>query len=126
MKKLNEIINESMEYILFGETEELKNLRLQYLHSSIKSVEKNDVGCFVEYKVSNDTTIKMKNCYIGDVFLYCEHLESPIGIILFIENGFINTLEFYTYGDDIMPDEYENYRFSYGNDNVRDYSSYIS
>lgn len=125
MKNLNEIINEAMEYLLSGDTDELKNLRLQYLHSTIMSIEKDDVGCFVEYKISNDTAIKIKNCYIGDVFLYCAHLDSPIGIILFIENGFINTLEFYTYGDDIMPDEYGNYRFSYGDNNIRDYSSYI-
>lgn len=126
MATLNEIILEAMNFVLAGETSILSILREQYENSVISSVEKSLVGCFTEFSVNDNVKkIKPENAYIGDVFLESKQIPLGMGIILFIENGVISMLEFYTHGDDILPDVFEDHEFVYGN-GKRDFTSYLS
>ena len=126
MTSLNDIIKQAMEFVLSGDTEILKILRNQYYKSIITNIEKSSVGCFTEFKIIGEIQkINPQNAYIGDVYLESEQLESRMGIILFIENGIISMLEFYTYGDDILPNGFESYKFVYEN-GKRDFNSYLS
>ena len=126
MALINEIIRGAMEFVLTGDTPALEVLRNQYKKSTITSIDKSSVGCFVEFKVDdNIKKIEPQNAYIGDVFLELEQNTSSIGVILFIENGVISMLEFYTHGDDMFPDTFENYQFIYANDK-RDFNTYMS
>lgn len=125
MVTLEQIIDETMDVVLSGDTTILNILQNQYKTSSITNIEKSPVGCFVEFEISgNATKIDKKSAYIGDVFIECEQLNSEIGVILFVEEGVISMLEFYTYGDDEMPERFEKYRFYYEN-GQRDLETYI-
>lgn len=126
MTSIDEIIKKAMQFILTGDTLILKILREQYKNSIITKIDKSPVVCFVEFDVINNSPkIEPKNSYIGDVFLESSQVPLGVGTILYIENGVISMLEFYTYGDDILPDIFFDFKFVYCN-GKRDFNTYLS
>lgn len=126
MTTLYDLIDQAMKFVLTGDTAVLSDLREQYKNSVVSNIEKSPVGCFVNFSINNNTKkANIKNAYIGDVFLESKQIPLGMGVILFIEDGFISMLEFYTYGDDVLPDVFVDYRFVYGN-GERNFNSYLS
>ena len=94
--------------------------------SIITKIDKSPVGCFAEFEIINNTQkTEPQNFYIGDVFLESTQVPLGIGIILYIENGLISMLEFYTYGDDVLPDVFTNFKFVYCN-GKRNFNTYLN
>lgn len=125
MTTLNEIICKTMNFVLAGNTTELNILRMQYEAVTNIKIDKSSVGCFVDFEIDrNVTKVEIEHAYIGDVFIQSCQTTQNIGIILFIEEGIISMLEFYTYGDDVFPDIFDNYELVYQN-GKRDFKTYI-
>ena len=127
MNSFLKIIDETMTFVLKGETDVLHILRNQYQNSIIKRIDKSPVGCFVEFETINtDKVTSPSNFYIGDVFIESNQVPLGIGVVLFIEKGLISLLEYYTFGDDDFPNKLNDYHFVYGNNGERNFSEYIS
>ncbi|MBN1467086.1 MAG: hypothetical protein JW924_00030 [Fusobacteriaceae bacterium] len=93
-----EFENNVMEMLLDGENEILSKLRKQYEHSKVISREFSTAGFFISFTVEDrgELCLEGKSFYIGDVGGIVNGIESAIGFILFIKNGYISLLEGYT------------------------------
>lgn len=110
---LNGVIEEAMDMILNGNNSIMQTLRIQYANAN-ETIEKSEVGCYVNYSFTEPIPLlNRKEFEIGDVYLQTSTLFSPIGFILYIRNGHIDVLELHTYGDDLLPLEFNNYSFYY-------------
>ena len=128
MTTIIDLEKEVMQKILDGHDDVLKGLRTQYALCKVTSREKSEVGCFINYKVPHSLSpVKPQEFVIGDVFLELinKSMDSPIGFILFVKSGYLSFLEIYTYEDDLLPNNFTNYRLFYNDNDIRDLKNFI-
>ena len=96
--------------LLDGDDNVLDELRNQFLNSKVEYRDFTGVGFFTGYLIREDIPpiLNGKDFYFGDVIALHETLEFPFGFVLFIRNGYLLTLEGYTFGDDTWPDDFTN------------------
>lgn len=93
------LIGRVMNLLLNGEVEVLKILAHQYERSEVKEIEESGKGIFVSFKVDDEimplsNNVK-QNFAFGDVNGVIDGVEGAVGFILFIRNGYLDTLEGY-------------------------------
>lgn len=116
-----------MDMLLHGEHELFKTLKEQFESVESKKITNTDVGFFIDYKVSSHRLDEKKysnKFHIGDVDGTINGMGKNVGFVLFIEKGYIVTLEAYTYGADEWPED-ELISLSYESEGEREYEKII-
>jgi len=112
------------ELLLAGEDPMLNSLRQQFRLSRIISRLYTGVGYYLTIDVPHKRTevvefsnVKPSFCF-GDVdgVLTIGDYQQMIGFLLWVENGYIDQLEVYTYGGEKWPDKFDKFRVSYMDD----------
>jgi hypothetical protein len=86
-------------------------LQEQYKYSTVIGRKFTGCGFFTEF-IIKDPEKRLPNgenyelSCLGEI----ENISSSVGFILFVRNGFISTLEGYTYGDELWPTRILSYR----------------
>jgi hypothetical protein len=113
--KLNKLEREAMELLLADDHEWLSLLRDQYESARIKSKEYTGAGFYIFFEVSGNAPRLPDRCKfeLGDIFAEIEGLKYGAGFTLFIENGVIDNLEGYTYGEVSWPETIDKYKLQY-------------
>lgn len=123
---MNKLENEVLSKLLEGDHTELVELRRQLSLASVKSREMTGVGFFLEFELPDEvmpTTLPPRATF-GDVIAQVPCLKHGIGFIIFLDdNGRLDFLEGYTFGED-WPDELNEWTLSYLSEE-RDYSTLI-
>ncbi len=93
---------EVIDKILIGNSTTLSQLRNQVIHSEIINRDNSSVGYFIHFNVPNQFKLKRDDDFtLGtNILINMEGLKDGAGCILFIKNGSIDMLEFYTFGED--------------------------
>src|SRR5262245_11735034 len=104
----------AMNFLLCGDNETLAILRAQLATSSVVRRQLTGHGFFTHFHVSEaaDKLPSPGRFVIEDVHATFAEIEYPVGFILFVEDGAIDTLEGFAYGDD-WPDTATITRFYY-------------
>lgn len=113
--------------LLHGEHELFKTLKEQFESVESKKITDTGVGFFIDYKVSSHRLDEKKysnKFHIGDVDGTINGMGKNVGFVLFIEKGYIVTLEAYTYGADEWPED-ELISLSYESEGEREYEKII-
>lgn len=120
-----EFENKLVEMLLDGENEILFKLRKQYEQSKVVLREFSPAGFYTSFIVEDrdELCLEGKSFYIGDVDGIVDGIESAIGFILFIKNGYISLLEGYTNIIDNWPTN-EEIRLTYNLGKIRDIKSF--
>ena len=110
-----ELEQKVMDMLLAGDDPVLEELRNQFFDSKVEHRDFTGVGFFTGYQVREGIppVLNAKNFEIDDVIASHETLKFPFGFILFIRNGYLSTLEGYTFGDDTWPENYINVILKY-------------
>jgi len=101
---LEKLIISAVNMLLDGENEVLNNLRDQFRDSEMISIDNTGVGMFVDFKTSRNS-LKLNGGGIkddfafGDVFGTIDGVFGAIGFIIFVQNGFLKSLEIYSIGE---------------------------
>ena len=75
-------------------------LRLQYERASVVSREFTGVGFFTYYELQDGTCNRFSSDFqIGDVLIEADDLEMGAGAVIAVKNGYLYSLEGYSYGD---------------------------
>ena len=103
-----------MNMLLDGDDNVLKELRSQFLNSSVESREVDPVGFYTDFQIKEDIppVLNGKTFRFGDVLAYCENEEWPLYFIILIRNGYLSQLEGAAFGD-TWPDEYSKVTLKY-------------
>ena len=100
MIKYQELEKKVMEALLSGESDTLFLLRQQYEKSRVIEVDETGCGVFFSYHCDEVGLKKFKNDFqFGDVLVNTPDTRLPVGSILFIKNGYIDTLELFAYDE---------------------------
>ncbi|HBH46044.1 MAG TPA: hypothetical protein DDX47_01610 [Candidatus Jacksonbacteria bacterium] len=104
-----------MEMLLQGDDPVLKILYKQNIVSKVCKRKSTGVGFFTTFSVpENVERIDDKSFKFGDVTATIDGLQHGAGFLLYVEHGFIHTLEGYTY-DEEWPKKIINYKLDYTN-----------
>jgi len=100
--------------LLAGEHPVLAELREQAAHLSVRSREKTGVGVFTNFEVdrAGAAPIRRNRVVLGDGVISTPRLQHGAGSALFVENGYISTLEVFTY-DEPWPDDIDDAELTY-------------
>lgn len=109
-----ELEKKVMEMLLAGDDPVLEALRNQYSNSTVESRNFTGAGFYSHFKVKKGIppVADEKNYYIGDIGVSLNGINDPIGVLLFVTNGYLSTLEGYTIGIEVWP-EYINVELKY-------------
>jgi len=111
---------EAIRLILEGEDETLRILRSQRSQSKIKEVIRSPAGFYIDYLVPEECERTAKQSFdISDVKADAPSLSAGIGLVLFIRNGRIETLEGFTY-DEVLESKIDDFSVGYLHGPVRD------
>src|SRR5688572_3239060 len=117
-----EIESHAMEFLLAGSDPELGILRDQFALAMVAERENTGVGFFTKFQVPNDLPRlgRKERIIIGDVYGEVEGNEYGVGLLLFVEDGVIDTLEcFSNYGSvDVNPKPIRLYYVEAGENNA--------
>lgn len=96
--------------LLAGENACLSLLREQFAHSQVVRRELSGAGVFIYFDIPEDAPrlAKVDKMWVGDV----DVLPGDIGFVLFVENGCIDFLEGYCFGDE-WPSDLSKYTVAY-------------
>lgn len=103
--------NDVMQKILHEDNALYEQLSKQYKCAVITNREFSGCGFFTKFNIL-DESLRLKdfmNIELGNTRAIIEGIKNGIGFVLFIRNGFITTLEGYTY-DDKWPDNISDYQ----------------
>lgn len=95
----NKLANIVMEMLLRGNDTVLAILREQYKGARIVSEKYNNVGFYINYQISDAPIIPNEyntTFQIGDLEGTVDNIDSAVGFVLFVKNGYIIMLEGYT------------------------------
>lgn len=100
---LEKLRDKAMELLLSGDNPVLEVLRNQFESANVSIVENTGVGLFVEFAISNNVgKIEIEDVkedfVFGDVYGTIDRIFGAIGFIVFVENGYLKTLEIYSIG----------------------------
>ena len=104
--ELSEFERRSLEKLLEGEHRLLGALRLQLEHCRVRSRDLTGGGIFVELDVDHAVSSAdgpWPTSPIRNVGCKFEHMNHPVGLMLFLHNGYLSMLEGYAYGEDWPP-----------------------
>lgn len=103
-----------MNMLLDGPNEILLRLKEQYKRSKIMSRDFDEVGLYVNYEIQ-DFNLKIDNLSIeiGDVGINYNNIIDAYGCLLFVRNGFLSCLEFYSLSMRKWNTDYENFSLYY-------------
>lgn len=120
--KFEAFVKEVMKKLLKGDDHVLETLRRQYECALEKSFDLTGVGFYISYSIPEHAPRleEKKSFQIGDLLGKIEGVNDGVGFVLFINEGVIDFLEGYTYGDERWPDEIANYELSYVSGAERD------
>lgn len=113
-----------LEWLLSGEAPVLALLRDQLATSRVQSRDFTGVGFYlnIELPTTNKRIhevleVKQDFCF-GDVGAYLEADDriQEVGFLLWIKNGYLDSLEAYTYGLEKWPEEVNSFRLFYFGD----------
>jgi len=110
--------------LLCGNDPVLEGLRHQYDNSTLESRKFTGVGFFTHFKVNVSIlpVASGKTFQIGDVDAHVDNIVDAIGFVLFVEKGYLSTLEGYTLLADKWPNDYSKVALFYdGPDGKRDF-----
>ena len=108
-----------MDLLLAGDHEVLEELRNQYKYSNVLSRKYTGVGFFL------NLSIPTSNKKINEIYKVKDRIiisdlggigglpKVEAGFILWIDDGYIDCLEGYTYGDDKWPEAVKHFKFYY-------------
>ena len=110
-----EFENKLMDMLLDGDDDVLKEIRNQFLKSTVKSREFTGGGFYTNYIVDKQITpvANGKTFEIMDVYAYYRKIEYTLGFILFIKNGHLTELEGYTVTEFAWPYDYSEVTLKY-------------
>ena len=92
------LIEDVMNMLLEGNSEELVKLKKQYKKAKLKE-EVSKVGFYINFEINDKTdNIDNKTFQIGDVYGTVNNQFASVGFVLFIKEGQILMLEGYTNG----------------------------
>lgn len=92
------LIEDVMNMLLEGNSEELVKLKKQYKKAKLKE-EVSKVGFYINFEINDKTdNIDNKTFQIGDVYGTVNNQFASVGFVLFIKEGQILMLEGYTDG----------------------------
>ena len=102
---LEKLRDKAMELLLSGDNPVLEVLRNQFESANVSIVENTGVGLFVEFAISNNVgKIEIEDVkedfVFGDVYGTIDRIFGAIGFIVFVENGYLKTLEIYSIGSE--------------------------
>jgi hypothetical protein len=101
-----------MEMLLSGGDRDSERLRLQIDSARVDSRDYTGVGVFVEFAIPDELAIPAKERrVISNLGGEMDGLKNGFGGVLFLENGKIKVLEFFTY-DEEWPKEAMRYSLS--------------
>jgi hypothetical protein len=103
-----------MKKLLNGDHENLAVLRMQY--EKVKSVDRefSGAGFFSNFNLSDEAPkLNLEKLQFGDVIGKINNMTDDVGFVLFINNGTIDFLEGYIYGEDKWPEEILEYKLQY-------------
>jgi hypothetical protein len=113
-----------LKLLLNGDDPMLNSLRQQLCSSRNLSRQFSGVGYYLRFdvpkqKVKNvmPSNVKSSFCF-GDVNgnITIGDYQQMIGFLLWVENGYLNQLEVYTYGGEKWPDKFDEFQLSYMDD----------
>lgn len=113
-----------LELFLTGDEPMLNALRQQLHSSQILSRQYTGVGYYLKFDVPQkkeniiqSSNVKSSFCF-GDVdgVITIGEYQQMIGFLLWVENGYIDQLEVYTYGGEKWPDKFDEFRLSFMDD----------
>lgn len=101
--------------LLEGDDNTLQILRIQYENAIVKSREFTGTGFYTTFAIPNSVPrLEYNKAFqIGDVVGQVDGIRDGVGFVLFVENGFLNMLEGYTYGDEKWPKTIIKYKYEY-------------
>ena len=96
----------------FSNNEVASKILKQYKNSTIVNREFTGVGFFTYFQIDDKKLFLKDNSSlkIGGIHAEINGLKYGAGFILFVENGAINNLEGYSYGDDGWPEVITDYK----------------
>lgn len=110
-----------LEWLLDGEDPVLEVLREQYGLSKVASREYTGVGFYLYFEVKSTknaildaSNVKKSFCFGDvDVVITSGAKHQRVGFLLWIENGYLHSLEAYTYGLEKWPVEIDEFQLRY-------------
>jgi hypothetical protein len=110
-----------LEWLLAGEDPVLNELRQQLRSSSIESRQYTGVGFYLKFDVPHNvqgffesSKVKTSFCFGDvDVELTTGNYQQRVGFLLWVENGYLDQLEAYTYGDEKWPEKIDEIHLRY-------------
>jgi hypothetical protein len=110
-----------LEWLLSGEDPVLALLRDQFATSRVQSRDFTGVGVYLNIelpttnkRIQEVLEVKQDFCF-GDVGAYLEADDriQEVGFLLWVHNGYLDSLEAYTYGLEKWPEEVNSFRLFY-------------
>ena len=90
-----------MEMILAGDHPDLQVLRKQFANASVQSREFTGSGFFAHFSIPENSRRIDRSLTISDTNGHIRGGTDPVGFILFVNDGLIDTLECHTWVDDV-------------------------
>ncbi len=110
-----------MDKILFGEDSNLAILREQYKNAIVTEREFTGVGFYSTFQTSPKSPgLEIDHLIrLSDVISQIDELPYGVGFALCINDGFIDFLEGFTYGDVKWPEHFAKFSLSYVDGEIR-------
>lgn len=114
MNKYQKLEQDVLNALSNGDNPVLELLREQYKNAEVTSVDETGCGVLFTYEISNKENLEAfkKDFHIGDLLVEVPSCSLPIGSVLFIRDGYIDTLELHAY-DDLWPESLDGYVVKY-------------
>jgi len=95
---------EILDFLLAGDRAPLPGLRTQLEHAVVTERKYTGVGVFTDFDVPRDTpTVRPASFELGDATYELEGVEHGGGVVLFVRDGRLTTLEVFNWTDDWPP-----------------------
>ena len=104
-----------MEMLLAGDDPVLEGLRNQYLNFKVKSRRFTGAGFYTSYRIPTGipSVAGGRNFDFSDVSASQGSIDPAMGFVLFVRDGYLATLEGYTFLLDEWPSDYVNITLYY-------------